>query len=85
MKYIFITFKGGECGYYKEYADTYAKMHDHHLLKGHLIINAKETDEDVFEVDLVNLEMLHSKKNGDGFIDCDEKLEKIARGIKAHM
>lgn len=35
-----------------------------------------------FEVQIVGGKLLHSKKGGDGFVDNDEKLEKIIKGIE---
>jgi len=38
-----------------------------------------------FEVQVVGGKLLHSKKNGDGYVDSDAKLEKIVKGIKEAM
>jgi len=35
-----------------------------------------------FEVELENGEVLHSKKNGDGYVDTPNKLEKIMSGVE---
>lgn len=35
-----------------------------------------------FEVELEDGTLLHSKKNGDGFVDNEAKLNKIIRGIE---
>ena len=35
-----------------------------------------------FEVELENGEVLHSKKNGDGYVDTPAKKEKIINGIE---
>ena len=35
-----------------------------------------------FEVELEDGQMLHSKINGDGYVDTPAKLEKIAKGIE---
>jgi len=35
-----------------------------------------------FEVQVVGGKLLHSKKNGDGYVDSDAKLQKIINGIK---
>lgn len=38
-----------------------------------------------FEVEVVGGKLLHSKKNGDGYVDSDAKLQKICDGIFASM
>jgi len=38
-----------------------------------------------FEVQVVGGKLLHSKKNGDGYVDSDAKLQKIINGIKEAM
>lgn len=35
-----------------------------------------------FEVEIVGGKLLHSKKNGDGYVDNSAKFDKIAAGIK---
>ena len=37
------------------------------------------------EVQVVGGELLHSKKNGDGYVDTDAKLQKIFAGVTAAM
>jgi len=37
------------------------------------------------EVQIVGGPLLHSKKNGDGYVDSPAKLEKILNGIKAAL
>ena len=37
------------------------------------------------EVQVVGGELLHSKKNGDGYVDTDAKLQKIFSGVTAAM
>uniref|UniRef100_A0A8W8HTE0 Selenoprotein W n=1 Tax=Magallana gigas TaxID=29159 RepID=A0A8W8HTE0_MAGGI len=34
------------------------------------------------EVQVVGGELLHSKKNGDGYVDTDAKMEKIKAGVR---
>ncbi len=36
----------------------------------------------VFEVELEGGKVVHSKKNGDGYVDNEAKLEKICEAIK---
>lgn len=38
-----------------------------------------------FEVQIEGGKLLHSKKNGDGYVDTDAKLKKIVDGIKAAL
>lgn len=34
------------------------------------------------EIQVVGGELLHSKKNGDGYVDTDAKMEKIKAGVR---
>jgi len=38
-----------------------------------------------FEVQIVDGALLHSKKNGDGYVDNTAKMDKIFAGIEAAM
>ncbi|KAK2143846.1 hypothetical protein LSH36_807g00071 [Paralvinella palmiformis] len=38
-----------------------------------------------FEVEIVGRKVLHSKKNGHGFVDSDKKLKRIMKGIEAAL
>lgn len=44
--------------------------------------NATPEKTGYFEVQ-VNGELIHSKKNGDGFVDDDSKLDKIIKAVEA--
>lgn len=54
--------------------------------KGELEITGEGTPTTTgwFEVQ-VNGQLVHSKKNGDGYVDNDAKFDKIVAGIKAAM
>ena len=34
------------------------------------------------EVQVVGGKLLHSKKNGDGYVDTEEKMQKIIKGVE---
>lgn len=35
-----------------------------------------------FEVEIVGGKLLHSKRNGDGYVDSDMKMDRIIQGIE---
>ena len=37
------------------------------------------------EVQVIGGDLLHSKKNGDGYVDTDAKLQKIFAGVSAAL
>ena len=39
----------------------------------------------VFEVEIENVKLLHSKKNGQGFVDNTEKINNIVLGIQEKL
>jgi len=38
-----------------------------------------------FEVEIVGGSLLHSKKNGDGYVDSNSKMDKIVAGIESAL
>lgn len=54
---------------------------------GKLVISSEATPTVTgwFEVELENGKVLHSKKDGDGYVDTDAKLKKIMDGIQAAL
>ena len=39
----------------------------------------------IFEVEIEGKKLLHSKKNGNGFVDSESKMEKIVVGIQNEL
>ena len=86
---MFFNFRGGwqYRGIYRPKFKHVKSELENVFSKTQIKVVGKETPECVncFEVEIEGSKLLHSKKNGQGFVDTPEKLNKIVQEIEEEL